>query len=66
MLKEAFGRGEVCWHKGFSHIVWVDDDNTAYDIGGVFYDYGEGDLVPITELGDDVINFKHIHINNNV
>jgi hypothetical protein len=58
ILKDAFKRGEVCWHKGYSHIVWVDDDDTAYDIGGVFYDYGEGDLIPLSEAGIDISGFK--------
>lgn len=60
MLKMAFNRGTVCWHKGFGHIVWLDEDNIAYDIGGVFYDYGEGDLVDVSELGSDLKNFLHI------
>jgi hypothetical protein len=58
MLKDAFKRGEVCWHKGFSHIVWLDDNNVAYDIGGVFDDYDDGDLVPASELGDELTSFK--------
>ena len=60
MLKTAFNRGEVVWHKGFGHIVWLDVDDIAYDIGGVFYDYGADDLVPLTELGSDIEFFKHI------
>lgn len=60
MLKAAFNRGEICWHRGYGHIVWVDDDNTAYDIGGVFYDYNEGDLLPVEDsLADMIVDFKH-------
>lgn len=60
ILKDAFKRGNIVWHKGFGHIVWEDDDGTAYDIGGVFYDYGKGDLVPLDELGDSISSFTKI------
>ena len=33
-LREAFDRGCVAKVHGASHIVWVDDDGTAYDING--------------------------------
>lgn len=62
MLKDAFQRGEICWHKNFSHIVWVDDDKTAYEIGGIFYDYNEDELVPLSKLGEDLRYFKHVKI----
>lgn len=57
ILKTAFNRGDIVWHKGFSHIMWRDTDNIVYDIGGVFE---EGDVVPIEELGEGIIDFKHI------
>lgn len=60
MLKLAFNRGTVCWHKGFGHIVWVDTDGIAYEIGGIFFDYGEGDLVPVEELGDGLKDFMRV------
>lgn len=50
MLKYAFNRGTICWHRNHGHIVWVDDDNIAYDIGGVFYDYNEKDLLPVEDI----------------
>ena len=34
MLKATFGRGEVCWAVPYSHFVWVDSDNQAYDCYG--------------------------------
>lgn len=59
MLKDAFG-GEICWHKGFSHIVWKDTrDDIVYDIDGVFYDYNEGDIVPISFLREELESFRH-------
>ena len=59
MLKDAFG-GEMCWHKGYSHIVWRDTNtDTVYDIDGVFYDYWEGDIVPIDVLKADLECFRH-------
>ena len=60
MLKTAFNRGTVCWHRGHGHIVWVDDNDVAYDIGGVFYDYNTGDLLPVeSSLGDMIVDFMH-------
>lgn len=59
-LQDAFNRGEICWHRNYSHIVWRDDDGVAYDIGGVFYDYNEGDLLPVEQsLGDMIVEFMH-------
>ncbi len=60
MLKAAFNRGTICWHRNHSHIIWLDDDNIAYDIGGVFYDYEDGDLLPVKKsLGAMIVDFKH-------
>lgn len=60
MLKTAFDRGEICWHRCHGHIVWLDTDGTAYDIGGVVDDYNEGDLLPADlSLGSMLSNFKH-------
>lgn len=60
LLQDAFNRGEICWHRNHSHIVWRDDDGIAYDIGGIFYDYNEGDLLPVNKsLGDMIVEFKH-------
>ena len=59
MLKDAFG-GEIRWVKYRSHIVWEDtSENVCYDIYGVFYDYGEFDILPIEVLGEEVETFKH-------
>lgn len=60
MLQNAFNRGSIMWHTNHGHIVWLDVDGAAYDIGGVFYDYNEGDLSSISDLGDDIENFKHV------
>jgi len=59
ILKDAFG-GSIMWHKNHGHIVWMDENKICYDIYGVFDDYGEGDIVPISELGEKLIYFKHI------
>ena len=59
MLKDAFGRGEVCWAAPFSHIVWVDNDQIAYDIEGV----NESEVeyyIPISYLGNVIDGFKHV------
>lgn len=72
MLKAAFDRGDVCWHNGYGHIVWVDTNDIAYDINGVFDDHagvvrhGGGDrdqLVPLENITDPAFKldtFKHI------
>lgn len=60
MLKEAFNRGDICWHRNHGHIVWRDNDGIAYDIGGVFYDYEEDDLLPVRDsLRTMIYDFKH-------
>lgn len=60
ILQEAFNRGEICWHRNYGHIVWMDTDGIAYDIGGVFTDYNDGDLLPVEKsLGDMIVVFKH-------
>ena len=62
MLQSAFGRGDVCWHVGFSHIVWRDVSGIPYDIGGVFYDYdGDDDLIPVEQMGKTKLaGFLHV------
>lgn len=58
MLKEAFGRGEVCWAAPFGHMVWV-DDGIPYDVEGAYY--GEAEFfIPEKYLGDAVLAFKHV------
>lgn len=60
MLKLAFNRGEVCWHRNHGHIVWLDDNGIAYDAGGVFDEYdNENDLLPCNMLGELLVDFKH-------
>jgi len=58
MIKEAFNRGEVCWCSGLSHIVWVDDDGTPYDIEGVNHSECEY-YIPIKYMGEYINAFKH-------
>lgn len=57
ILKAAFGRGEVCWVVGRAHIVWVDEDGCAYDVGGLYVDYSE--LRPAEYLGKLIVDFIH-------
>lgn len=60
MLKQAFGRGEVCWAAPFGHMVWVDADGTAYDVEGLYTDGEEAYLVPESCLGDSVKDFMRV------
>lgn len=60
MLKDAFERGKICWHRNYGHIVWMDTDDTAYDIHGPFYDYNDDDLLPAEQaLGEMLVDLKH-------
>ena len=62
MLKTAFGRGDVCWAVPFSHMVWVDDDGTPYDVEGIYE--GEAVLfIPESFFGetDYFVGFRHLH-----
>jgi len=58
ILEDAFG-GEVCWHKEYSHIVWRDENGCCYDIEGVFYDYEDDTIVPVSVLEDKLEFFRH-------
>ena len=59
MLKDAFG-GEIVWHKGYGHILWRDNENLVYDIYGVYEDWEEGDMVPISEVPiSELEDFRH-------
>lgn len=69
MLKDAFNRGEVCMTYDCRHVVWVDDDNVAYDINGIFGWYAEtsnkdnywnGLLVPVEKIPNYIESFKHV------
>lgn len=58
MLKVAFHRGQICHAYPYSHIVWVDDDKIAYDIGGICQDYKE--LIPVDFYGKALNSFRHV------
>lgn len=59
ILKEAFRRGAICQTWPFGHIVWVDEDGTAYDIYGT--NPGEYvELVPVDRYGDTLNAFRHV------
>ena len=60
MLQHLFG-GEIMWHKFHSHIVYMDDKQIPYDAHGVFDDYEEGELLPVSVLSDvDLKLFQHV------
>lgn len=69
MLKDAFNRGEVCMTYDHKHVVWIDDDNVAYDINGMFGwypdtaikdNYWDGLLIPVEKIPNYISSFKHI------
>lgn len=61
MLQQAFDRGTVCLTHPIGHFVWVDDDNTAYDIEGIYYvnKHEINALIPEKYLGVCLNDFKH-------
>lgn len=63
MLREAFQSGTICYVADKAHIVFVDgidlDNDYAYDIDGVFFEYGERDLIPIKEMERKIWDFIH-------
>lgn len=59
MLQELTGKGTVCWHRSHGHILWVDESGCAYDIHGFFKDYNDGDMVPVSTLGELINDIKH-------
>lgn len=63
MLKIAFKRGYICHAYPYDHIVWVDEDDIAYDIGGIRQEYEE--LIPIDDYGRALNGFRHV-ISDNV
>ena len=58
MLKTAFGRGRIVIAAPYEHIVWEDENETAYGIDGICYEYDV--LIPIEELGDGIEDFMHV------
>lgn len=69
MLKDVFNRGEVCMTYDHKHVVWIDDDNVAYDINGMFGwypdtankdNYWNGELIPVEKIPNYISSFKHI------
>ena len=60
LLEKEFG-GEIMFVKLGGHIVWVDKNDIAYDAFGVFFDYKDGDLMPIELMSEVELNcFKHL------
>ncbi len=58
IMKNMFG-GKIVWHKGYSHILWQDRNKVVYDIHGVYCDYRIYEIVPVSELGDDIESYLH-------
>lgn len=58
MLRIAFKRGTICHAYPFGHIVWVDENEIAYDIGGICKEYEE--LIPVDTYGKALNSFRHV------
>ena len=58
MLKAAFDRGHICVAAPFGHIVWVDENDIAYDYNGVNVRYEC--LIPVEALGNGLEDFLHV------
>lgn len=59
MLKNTFGRGEVCWAAPFAHFVWVDENGIPYDAEGV-NDGEQAYNIPEEYVDDMLDDFRHI------
>lgn len=59
ILKQAFGRGDVFLTAPINHFVWVDTDNTKYDVNGVYSDICIC-LIPEEELGEGIEAFMRV------
>lgn len=58
IMKKMFG-GKIVWHKGYNHILWQDRNKVIYDIRGVYCNYNLDEIVPVSELGDDIDSYLH-------
>lgn len=59
LLKDTFGRGEVCWAAPFGHMVWVDENDVPYDAEGA--NFGEQMYhIPESYLGEHIKNYMHL------
>lgn len=70
ILQNEFG-GEICWIRGCSHMVWVDENRLAYDIEGYRNDLNyEEHLATLDELeiaangepDKDLESFRHRYL----
>lgn len=60
LLKDSFGRGEVCWAVPFSHFVWKDEDDEYWDIDGIVHEEEYSFFIPEPYISDDILfTFKH-------
>lgn len=58
IMKDMFG-GKIVWHKGHAHILWQDRNKVVYDICGVYCNYRFGEIVTVSELGDNIESYLH-------
>lgn len=67
MLKIAFNRGTVCWAAPFGHFVWLDTNDKAYDIEGLYdLEGNEGFyLIPEKYLKKYIHDFLHTEESKN-
>lgn len=59
MLRDTFNRGAVCIAAPNEHIIWLDEDNIAYDVNGVYITQCE--YIQVSKMNWDVLSaFLHI------
>ena len=58
MLKENF-EGRIIWLKNRSHIIFMDENEVAYDNWGLYLEYLEEEVLPVEILGEALELFKH-------
>lgn len=60
ILKATFSRGTICWAAPRAHIIWLDTNDQAYDIEGLFSSEITRAYLPVDELDPRfTYGFKH-------
>lgn len=60
ILKDAFNRGEICYAHHLGHIVWLDNNDIAYDITGIHKDSSVKYYIPIKYMKEGINDFKRV------
>ncbi len=65
MLHDAFG-GTIVWHKGYKHILWMDENDIVYDIFGVYDGDIKENFIPIDKVEKSHPGFLELYRHRNL